>query len=853
MRVEAYRKNLLALIILASGFASLGYQIIWTKQLGAAIGLDGPAILAIGSAIMGGFAIGAFFLSDRIRRTHTPFRTLATLELAIGIWGGVSLFLGRALPMLIRELPGADLLGNGLTFLVAIVAFLPSTVAMGATLPAMERAWKELTPQIQCLGLVYGINTIGATIGVISVAFLILPVTGLQTALSCMCILSLIISALLYFGFQSNAKLSTKQPAREDSSGLSKTALPLASLFTLGYLGMGTQLLFIRVLSQSLDNTVFTYASILSVYLLGTASGGLIYHRFQKRQTASATPIIRVVLATSLTIILSLYLAPLIPRIALASQTLLQGTGFGVMLRELGLAAMLLALPTFGSGFLFSAFVQTARQKTRCTGVPIGWNLLGATCAPMTVSLFIPTTGTRHLLLAIGLAYLLLARPLNRGIHWFALLTIGILAALAPSNFSVMGLSTAGVQDLSVTEGLAGTVSIVTDLEGNKRLEVNNHFMMGGTAAALSERRQAHLPLLLHPAPKTALFLGVGTGITIGAANDHPDLSSDGVELIPEILHQLDAFSEWNRISPPENRITLIRADARRYIKETQKQYDVVIADVFHPARDGAGLLYTQEHFEQIRRRLSIDGLFCQWLPLHQLDKRGFSSLLKTFSQVFNDSTIWLLDTHINLPVIALVGSEHPLANWEKRFDDIDRHSKLFKRLTECRLHSVKRLASCFFTNTEQLKFDVEQIPTNTDDAPFLSYHTPHIESHNRPYDLLATLLTERRASTTPAPMDGANTSQATQWDNFFRARDLYLQGQIYEDENEPSQAIEIYLEGTRTQPEFTLNYARSIRIASQFANTKPNFSIQILRKLQQIRPDEALASRLLERLEAQP
>ena len=56
------------------------------------------------------------------------------------------------------------------------------------------------------------------------------------------------------------------------------------------------------------------------------------------------------------------------------------------------------------------------------------------------------------------------------------------------------------------------TASVFEDAERNRYLEVNGHFRMGGTNSVRSDWRQAHVPLLLHPDPRRALFLGVGTG-----------------------------------------------------------------------------------------------------------------------------------------------------------------------------------------------------------------------------------------------------------------------------------------------------------------------------------------------------
>ncbi|MCZ7636281.1 MAG: hypothetical protein M5U12_09750 [Verrucomicrobia bacterium] len=169
--------------------------------------------------------------------------------------------------------------------------------------------------------------------------------------------------------------------------------------------------------------------------------------------------------------------------------------------------------------------------------------------------------------------------------------------------------------------GMADSVAVLETAEGHRTLRVNNRFTMGGTASAHAERRQAHLPLLLHPAPRHALFLGSGTGITAAAATAHPGIFVDSVELSPEVVDVMGEFAPEN-FAPP-GRLRQHVADARRFVRATTNRYDVIVADLFHPARDGAGALYTREHYEAIARRLAREGCsasgfrFIKWTSRH--------------------------------------------------------------------------------------------------------------------------------------------------------------------------------------------------------------------------------------------
>src|SRR5205823_12557724 len=126
-------------------------------------------------------------------------------------------------------------------------------------------------------------------------------------------------------------------------------------------------------------------------------------------------------------------------------------------------------------------------------------------------------------------------------------------------------------------EGVMASVAVVEDANRDRVLRVDNRFQMGGTAAAPAEYRHAHIPLLLHRSPKRALFLGLGTGITFGAASLHPHLLSAGVELVPEIVDVMPQFEPYNFAPQQKAKLKLFVADPRRFDSVTDAQHDVLV------------------------------------------------------------------------------------------------------------------------------------------------------------------------------------------------------------------------------------------------------------------------------------
>ena len=70
----------------ASGFAGLGYQIVWTQQCALWLGHEAAAVLAVVAAFFGGLAAGALDARGRIERSTRPARWYAACEAAIALW-----------------------------------------------------------------------------------------------------------------------------------------------------------------------------------------------------------------------------------------------------------------------------------------------------------------------------------------------------------------------------------------------------------------------------------------------------------------------------------------------------------------------------------------------------------------------------------------------------------------------------------------------------------------------------------------------------------------------------------------------------------------------------------------------
>jgi len=401
-------------------------------------------------------------------------------------------------------------------------------------------------------------------------------------------------------------------------------------------------------------------------------------------------------------------------------------------------------------------------------------------------------------------------------------------------------------------------VSVVEDAEGVLRLRIDNRQQEGSSATLLADARQALLPLLLHPAPRHALFLGLGTGVTAASAAEDRRLEVDAVDLIPEVITASALFTSNFPKAGSEPRPKLMAADARRYVRATGSRYDLVVSDNFHPARSGSGALYTVEHFRAVQARLAPGGVFCQWLPLHQLDLPTLQSIVRSFIAVYPGGWAMLATNSLDTPVLGLVARAG-----EPHFD---------LRLLRARLASVDlrkppgafgiiddlALLGGFVAGPAALKRFAGAAPLNTDDHPVVSYRAPHITyaPDSLPRDRLVKLLGELNLEPRELLAEGFDAAWAARLSAYWAARDQYLDVgrhvRLMADVRRMlAQAQAPLLSVLRLSPDFRPAYEPLLRMAAALGRQDPAAARALLAELMRLQPAWPEAAEVLRGLAA--
>src|SRR5687768_16491957 len=171
----------LLLLFIGSGCAALIYEVVWFQLLQLSIGSSAVSLGILLGVFMGGMCLGSLLLPRYLQAGYHPLRVYALLELGIGAFGILIVFIVPLIGGFYTTIAGTGQASLFLRAIVAGICLLPPTLLMGATLPAIAR-WVQTTPTgVSWLGFFYGGNLAGAVLGSILAGFYLLPVYDMVT------------------------------------------------------------------------------------------------------------------------------------------------------------------------------------------------------------------------------------------------------------------------------------------------------------------------------------------------------------------------------------------------------------------------------------------------------------------------------------------------------------------------------------------------------------------------------------------------------------------------------------------------------------------------------------------------
>ena len=165
-------------------------------------------------------------------------------------------------------------------------------------------------------------------------------------------------------------------------------------------------------------------------------------------------------------------------------------------------------------------------------------------------------------------------------------------------------------------------------------------------------------------------------------------------------------------------RVTVVYDDARHYILTSKEKFDIITSDPIHPQVKGAAILYTQEYFELVKKRLNPGGVVTQWVPLYESTTAAVKSEIATFFKAFPGGTVWSNQIGGRGSDVVLSGQVTPaVVNIDELSERLLRpeYSRVMSSLREVRFSSVNDLLASYMTQDADLTDWLAGVEINTD------------------------------------------------------------------------------------------------------------------------------------------
>ena len=565
-----------------------------------------------------------------------------------------------------------------------------------------------------------------------------------------------------------------RESGRDDRTG--ESAVPSGSVELVlwgigvsGFCALGYEVLWTRVLSMVVGASVYSFTVMLVSFLAGIAFGSKTFGFFIRRFPGACGTSGRAVLffgavqvLIGLTALVVTYYIRDLPSHAIRIQNYLLGTGISEFEVRQGanfaVAFSHMFVPALFMGVAFPLAGKIRADGRRSAGEAIGevtvYNTIGAILgAAISGFVLIHLFGIERslqflVLINVGGGILIAASAWKRpAVTWgTAGSTVAIIAALAlhPGAWRIWDLkyfaiyrnntreafNTAfNMKDamentdvLYYAEGVQATVSAIKVKGGSQAFITNGRIEASNNKEGIQcQYTLGHLPMLLNKNPRKVFVLGTGSGMTLGATSVHPSVEEIVLaEIEPKVLGVARTFSRYNHDVLDNSKLRVVFNDGRNYLMTTKKKFDVITADPIHPWFSGAGYLYTAEYFRLASAHLNPGGIACQWLPIYELSVDDLKCVVKTFSESFRYTMLWLTRNDAEL-----VGSNDPIVIDEQDLERRITAPGVLDDLKSVDMGSADDFLAYFVMGTRGMREFGEGGVLNTDDNLHLEFSAP--------------------------------------------------------------------------------------------------------------------------------
>ncbi len=763
------RAVFVAFLFFFSGFAALVYQVMWMRRLSLFFGSDVYSAAITLSCFMGGLSLGSWLVERVVDRLRNPLLWYGGIEIAIGLYALVfQPLLGAFHPLLqsiyASHFETTPVVYQAVRISIAAGMLLLPTALMGVTLPLVVRSFVRRDDEMARFGgYFYAINTLGALVGTLVAAFGLFPFLGAARTTLVAVVINVAVGALVAVvackdrdpgceAVPEESMQTDEAGPRASSYDESQARAALWGIAVSGLAALGLEVVWTRVLTQSFSATVYSFAIMLACFLFGIFLGSRLVAARADREANPMKLFGSIELGIGVYVLTLPLLGMLIPKLF----GLLVWAGTGLLGGRFGIASVVsmvvvsgafILLPTVLLGATFPVAVRLCTPRAGRAGFGTARvyaaNTAGAILGSLLAGfLLVPVLGSRGSLVALGFVFcanglFLLACASHQGAAHCRRRGVVVpvaIGGLAAGLALIMPRQTVLNYNLQAStkpeviyhgEGIAHSVDIVRSTNNQVVMMVDGN--IEADTSHIQRRHfilKAHLPLLLHDAPRDVAVVGLGLGITVSATARNPEVENiQLIELSPEMVQAHAFLKEVTGGVLEHPKVSLRIDDGRNFLAMTGRRFDMITADPIHPRITGVGYLYTREYYEGIRRRLKPGGVVCQWMPMYHISRESFDVAFRTFSEVFEHATFWYVRGHG-----LFVAGDRPPALDVGRLRQRMADPAVSADLGSIDIGSAEELISHLLMGPSQIKSYLARSGggvLNTDDNAYLEYRTP--------------------------------------------------------------------------------------------------------------------------------
>src|SRR5438445_2703034 len=614
--VRIWRRVVLAVCFL-SGVSGLLYEVVWARMLHLSFGDTVLAVSTVLASFMAGRAMGSRWIGRSIDRRRRVLAGYAGLEVGIGL--SALLFpvvLQGLTPLYVwlhQSLSSSFWLFGLVRFLLAFGFLCVPTALMGATLPVLSRYLVQSSATLGWnVGALYALNTGGAVLGCFMAGCVLIGSVGLSRTVWTGAALHFAIALMVLVG-QRWIETSDARDVPSPSPGVAAPAVALYDAGTVqrvlwpfalaGCAGLSHEVIWTRALTFFVGNSTYAFSAMLTTFLCGLALGSALVARISDRSANVLALLGALQVGIGVYGILTI---AILGRLFYGLDGWWEGFSNAYWGAPLGLTFLktfvVILPPTLGMGATFPLVSKIVTHGPQLVGRGVGsayaCNTLGAIVGAW-VSGFvaIPLLGIHHslaltALLSVAIGGVLLTSSstsrLRQGVLDAGALSCFIPVLVATPTFRFADI--AGEPEKAILhyeEDVAGVVKVATDIYDRKLLSINGWSVAGtgspnpdvalGNDYPEVQKMLAHLPMLLHPAPQTALVIGFGAGGTAWSMSRYAALRRlDIVEFVPGVIRAARFFPEMNHDVLTDPRVRAIIDDRRNNLLVPSDTYAVL-------------------------------------------------------------------------------------------------------------------------------------------------------------------------------------------------------------------------------------------------------------------------------------